>query len=184
MRGQGFDCGCRQIELSIKGSATGASYVSVSPLIGAFAPLSSPIPIISAGSGAAAAFAVAPGPPSLVNYTIRQTDPDPVYVLTGSPNLAVLASIASGPRSAVEFVTSGFFEGLYTVFQGSGPFLGAPPLQCPAADGLPTRKGVGACTPTSNQIDAGVWTRAASGMNTEHSVVADNLGSDPVGLKS
>ena len=169
--------------LSITGSANGTSFVSVSPLIGAFAPLSNPIPIISAGSGAAT-FAVAPGPPSLVNYTIRQIDPDPVYVLTGSPNLAVIGSIASGPRSAIESVTSGFFEGLYTVFQGSGPFLGAPPLQCPAADGLPTRKGVGACTPTSNQIDAGVWTRAASGMNTEHSVVADNLGSDPVGLKS
>ena len=89
---------------------------------------------------------------------------------------------ALGPP--VESVTSGFFEGLYTVFQGSGPFLGAPPLQCPAADGLPTRKGVGACTPTSNQIDAGVWTRAASGMNTEHSVVTDNTGSDPIGLKS
>ena len=151
--------------LSITGSANGTSFVSVSPLIGAFAPLSNPIPIISAGSGAAT-FAVAPGPPSLVNYTIRQIDPDPVYVLTGSPNLAVIGSIASGPRSAIESVTSGFFEGLYTVFQGSGPFLGAPP------------------SPKPNQIDAGVWTRAASGMNTEHSVVVDNLGSDPVGLKS
>jgi hypothetical protein len=89
-----------------------------------------------------------------------------VVYLSSSLNLAPIGSIANGLVSAIESVTTGFFEGLYTVFQGTSSFLAAPPKVTP------------------NQIDAGVWTRGATGMNTEHSAVTDSLQSDVVGLKT
>ena len=80
-------------------------------------------------------------------------------------NPAAIQNIANGLQSSLESVTSSFFEGLNTVFfQGASPFLGAPPNVTP------------------NQIDAGVWTRGGSGMNTEHSVATDSLGSVPTNL--
>ena len=102
------------------------------------------------------------GPPSLFNYSLQQdsrTPSDPTIDLAPPTlNTAAIGSIANGLQSAVESVTSGLFRGLEHGFPRRESLLGAPPKVTP------------------NQIDAGVWTRGASGMNTEKSVATDRPG--------
>jgi hypothetical protein len=109
-------------------------------------------------------FTVANISPGLADYSIREVSPGQ-FDLYSTLNTVPIASIVNGLQSAVESVTTGLFEGLSTVFlRGASPSAGAPPKVTP------------------NGIDAGVWTRGASGMNTEISVATDNLGSLPTSL--
>ena len=144
--------------LTITGAAAGATTVLVTPLHGALTLFSNPIPIINDGPGSTATFS-AESPPSLVNYSVRQDPTNPnQFDLYSNLNTAPIGAIASGIHSAITSVTTGFF-------QDSTGFLTAPINANPA------------------QIDAGVWTRGATGMNTEDLVVTSS-GTSPANLKT
>jgi fibronectin-binding autotransporter adhesin len=138
--------------LAITGVATGATNVSVQALNGMITIFPNSIPIISVGPGSTATFTALPSQTnlgSLVAFGIEQTSPTQ-WDLTSHINPVPIGSIAGSISSAVTSVATGFF-------QGSTAFLGAP------------------ATATPNQIDSGVWTRGATGMNNERSVVTASL---------
>ena len=60
-------------QLIITGKASGASFISVIPFNGAPAVFLNPIPIIMTGPGSNASFTLAPGPPSLFNYSLHSS---------------------------------------------------------------------------------------------------------------
>jgi fibronectin-binding autotransporter adhesin len=147
--------------LTITGAASGATGVSVSALQGNLTIFPNAIPIISVGPGSTATFTALPSQTklgSLVEFGITQASPTE-FDLTSHINSVPIGSIAGSVSSAVTSVATGFF-------QGSTAFLGAP------------------STTTPNQIDAGVWTRGATGMNTEHSNVTTSLDAGSSELKT
>jgi len=107
-------------------NVTNDGTMPVTPFNGALALFTNPVPIISV-AGDPPPFTVANPLPSLANYNVREVSPGQ-FDLTSALNTAPIGSIVNGLQSAVESVTTGFFEGLNTVFfQGASPFLGAPP---------------------------------------------------------
>ena len=88
-------------KLTITGKASGASFISVIPFNGALAVFLNPIPIIVTGPGGNASFTLAPGPPSLFNYSLQQDSPTPsdptIYLAPPTLNIAAIGSIAQRP---------------------------------------------------------------------------------------
>jgi hypothetical protein len=156
--------------LHISGQASGTTTVVVTPLANTPALFTSPIPFLTASGGGATStnFVAAnggaipglfSGSASLLAYKIV---PDPALpnTLELSPqvNTGAVAPIAGSISAAIGSVTTGFF-------QGTTAFLTEP------------------SNPTPNQIDGGVWTRGASGMNTESSVATTSIVPNPTDLQ-
>ena len=121
------------------------------------------IPIISVGPGSTATFSALQSPialGSIVGFGIQQDPANPQqWEVTSKINPVPIGSIAGSISSAVTSVATGFF-------QGSTAFLSAP------------------ATATPNQIDGGVWTRVAAGINTERSVATTSEVSGSSDLKT
>ena len=149
--------------LTITGAASGATNVSVTPFNGVPTIFPNSIPIISVGPGSTATFTALPSATnlgSLVAFGIEQNPTNPTqWDLTSHINPVPIGSIAGSVSSAVTSVATGFF-------QGTTAFLGAPASSAP------------------NQVDGGVWTRGATGMNTERSVVTTSAVSGASDLKT
>jgi autotransporter-associated beta strand protein len=173
--------------LEVTGSVNGASPVVVVPFNGALALFSNPVPIITV-MGDPPPFVLVPSVPSLAGYNIQELSPGQFY-LSSYLNAAPVGSIAAGLQSAVESASAGFFLGLSSVFFDSAP----PPSPGTAPNGAKIELAIGesASPPflgappniTPNQVSAGVWTRGASGMDSEHTDVTDSLGSASSTLK-
>jgi fibronectin-binding autotransporter adhesin len=152
--------------LRITGNASGGpTTVVVTPLNGNPTLFPNLIPIISVGSGGTASSFVAanggaiPGGQfgNLVTYGIMQQGN--TYDVFSHVNVPAIGPIAGSIGAAIGSATTGFF-------QGSTAFLGQP------------------ANATPDQIDYGVWTRGASGMNSDKSVVTSSVISTPTDLKT
>ena len=149
--------------LTITGAASGATNVLVTPFQNILTIFPKGIPIISVGPGSTATFSALQSPialGSIVGFGIQQDPANPQqWEVTSKINPVPIGSIAGSISSAVTSVATGFF-------QGSTAFLSAP------------------ATATPNQIDGGVWTRVAAGMNTERSVATTSEVSGASDLKT
>ncbi len=152
--------------LKITGNASGGpTTVVVAPLNNNPTLFPNLIPIISVGGGGTSSSFVAanggviPGGlfGNLVAYGIMQQGN--TYDLFSHVNVPAIGPIAGSIGAAISSATTGFF-------QGSTAFLGQP------------------ANATPNQIDYGVWTRGASGMNSDKSVVTSSAISTPTDLKT
>ena len=163
-----------QIDLSVNGAATGqqanflkitgnasggSTTVAVTALTQTL--FTNNIPIISVGGGGTPSSFVAQSNSlnlgNLLTYGVTQQAN--TYYLFTSLNTQAIGPIAGSIGAAVSAASTSFF-------QGSTAFIGAP------------------ANPAPNQVDGGVWTRGATGMNTDKSVVTTNVFSNPTDLKT
>ena len=149
--------------LTITGAASGATNVLVTPFNNILTIFPKGIPIISVGPGSTATFSALQSPialGSIVAFGIEQNPTNPnQWEVSSKINPVPIGSIAGSISSAVTSVATGFF-------QGSTAFLSAP------------------ATATPNQIDGGVWTQVAAGINTERSVATTSEVSGATDLKT
>jgi fibronectin-binding autotransporter adhesin len=150
--------------LHIAGLATGATTVVAAPVANSPSLFNGLIPFVR-DNGGGATFNIAnggiiPGGSSpLVTYAITPDPSNPnQYDLYSKVNTGAVAPVAGSISAAIGSVTTGFF-------QGTTAFLTQP------------------SNPTPNQIDGGVWTRGATGMNTESSVATTSLVPNPTDLQ-